>query len=61
MPDDHEKAHCDLRIPDELWERIVPLLPPPKPHPQAFSPYRTYTQLGQAVGRLIPSGFHASV
>lgn len=21
------------RIPDELWERITPLLPPPKPHP----------------------------
>ena len=33
MPDDHEKAHRDWRIPDELWERIVPLLPPRKPHP----------------------------
>lgn len=21
------------RIPDELWERLRPLLPPPKPHP----------------------------
>ena len=33
MPDDHEKARRDWRIPDELWERIVPLLPPRKPHP----------------------------
>jgi transposase len=32
-PDDHEKAHRDWRIPDELWERIVPLIPPRKPHP----------------------------
>ena len=33
MPHDHEKTHRDLRIPDELWERIEPLLPPRKPHP----------------------------
>ena len=33
MPDEHEKACGDWRIPDELWERIVPLLPPRKPHP----------------------------
>ena len=26
-------AHRDWRIPDELWEHIVPLLPPRKPHP----------------------------
>ena len=33
MPDDHEKPHRDWRIPDELWERIEPLLPPRQPHP----------------------------
>jgi transposase len=33
MHDDHEKTHRDWRIPDELWERIEPLLPPRKPHP----------------------------
>jgi transposase len=33
MPDDHEKAHGDWCISDELWERIVPLLPPRKLHP----------------------------
>ena len=33
MPHDHEKTRRDWRIPDELWERIVPLLPPRKPHP----------------------------
>ena len=33
MNDDHRKAHGDWRMPDELWERIVPLLPPRKPHP----------------------------
>src|SRR5215471_15882067 len=33
MPDEHEQACRDWRIPDELWERIVPLLPPRKPHP----------------------------
>ena len=26
MPDDHEHARRDWRMPDELWERIVPLL-----------------------------------
>ena len=33
MPDEHQTNHCDWRIPDELWERIVPLLPSRKPHP----------------------------
>lgn len=33
MPDEPEQAGDDWRIPDELWERIVPLLPPRKPHP----------------------------
>src|SRR5262249_21917172 len=33
MPDEHEQACRDWRMPDELWERIVPLLPPRKPHP----------------------------
>ena len=33
MPEDHEKTRRDWRMPDELWERIVPLLPPRKPHP----------------------------
>ena len=33
MPHDHEKTHRDWRIPDELWARIEPLLPPRKPHP----------------------------
>lgn len=33
MPDDHEGIRRDWRIPDELWERIVPLLPPRQPHP----------------------------
>jgi putative transposase len=33
MHDDPEKGRRDWRIPDELWERIQPLLPPRKPHP----------------------------
>ena len=33
MHEDHEQPHRDWRIPDELWEHIVPLLPPSKPHP----------------------------
>ena len=33
MPDTREKSHEDWRIPDALWERILPLLPPRKPHP----------------------------
>ena len=33
MPDDHEQARRDWRIPDGLWEHIEPLLPPRKPHP----------------------------
>lgn len=33
MPNAHEHAHDDWRIPDALWERIQPLLPPRKPHP----------------------------
>ena len=31
--DDKERVRRDWRIPDELWERIEPLLPPRKPHP----------------------------
>ena len=30
---DAEKVRRDWRIPDEMWERIQPLLPPRKPHP----------------------------
>ncbi len=30
---EHKKVRRDWRIPDELWERIRPLLPPGKPHP----------------------------
>ena len=33
MHEDHEKNRRDWRIPDELWERIVPLLPLRKLHP----------------------------
>ena len=33
MQNDHEKTRWDWRNPDELWERIEPLLPPRKPHP----------------------------
>jgi len=28
-----ERVRRDWRIPDEMWERIAPLLPPGKPHP----------------------------
>ena len=33
MHEDPEQTRHDWRIPDEWWERIVPLLPPRKPHP----------------------------
>jgi transposase len=33
MPDAHEPGRRDWRSPDELWERIVPLLPPRQPPP----------------------------
>jgi putative transposase len=33
MHEDHEKTRRDWRIPEEWWERIVPLLPPRTPHP----------------------------
>ena len=33
MPNDRDTSHDDWRIPDALWERILPLLPPRKPHP----------------------------
>ena len=33
MSNDQEKVHRDWRMPDELWERLQPLLPPRKPHP----------------------------
>src|SRR5262249_44758720 len=33
MHEDHEQPHRDWRIPDEIWEHSVPLLPPRKPHP----------------------------
>src|SRR5262245_42185894 len=33
MHENHEQTRRDWRIPDELRERIMPLLPPRKPHP----------------------------
>ena len=33
MSDDHQPVRREWRIPDELSERIEPLLPPRKPHP----------------------------
>ena len=33
MPDASQHHHDDWRIPDALWARIAPLLPPRKPHP----------------------------
>jgi transposase len=33
MSDEPETVRRAWRIPDELWERIQPLLPPRKPHP----------------------------
>jgi transposase len=33
MNDDRTPVRRDGRIPDELWDRIAPLLPPRKPHP----------------------------
>ncbi len=33
MSTDQETLHRDWRLPDALWERLEPLLPPPKPHP----------------------------
>ena len=33
MSTEQETVRRDWRIPDELWERIQPLLPPRKPHP----------------------------
>ena len=33
MYDDHTQVRRDWRIPDELWDRIEPLLPPRTPHP----------------------------
>jgi len=33
MPDAAQKTHDDWRIPEALWARSVPLLPPRKPHP----------------------------
>ncbi len=47
MPDDHEQAHRAWRIPDELWERIVPLLPPRTPPP--FGGYRPRVNARQAM------------
>jgi putative transposase len=33
MPAYHKPSDDGWRIPDALWERLVPLLPPRKPHP----------------------------
>jgi transposase len=33
MPDASQHHHDDWRIPDALWARLAPLLPPRKPHP----------------------------
>jgi len=33
MSTDREQGHRDWRLPEELWDRLQPLLPPRKPHP----------------------------
>jgi transposase len=33
MHDDHTQVRRDWRLPDALWDRIEPWLPPRKPHP----------------------------
>jgi putative transposase len=33
LGDEPENVRCDWRIPDALWERLQPWLPPRKPHP----------------------------
>ena len=33
MSTEQETLPRDWRLPDALWERLAPLLPPPKPHP----------------------------
>ena len=37
MRDEPRESRRHWRIPDELWERLQPLLPPRKPHPLGFT------------------------
>ena len=36
LPDDPARAYRHWRIPDELWARIEPRLPPRQPHPLGY-------------------------
>lgn len=52
-------AHPDdgWRIPDELWTRIEPLLPPPKPHPLGcHNPPKPARQMLDAIFFLLRTG-----
>lgn len=44
------------RIPDELWERIEPLLPPDRPHPKGGRPWMPARQVMDAIFYVLRTG-----
>jgi transposase len=44
------------RIPDELWERIEPLLPPKKPHPKGGRPWMPDRQVMDGIFYVLRTG-----
>jgi putative transposase len=44
------------RIPDELWERVEPLLPPERPHPKGGRPWQPARQMADAIFYVLRTG-----
>jgi transposase len=53
-----ERADVDeqWRIPDELWERIEPLLPPERPHPKGGRPWMRARKVMDAIFYVLRTG-----
>lgn len=44
------------RIPEELWERVEPLLPPERPHPKGGRPWQPARQMADAIFYVLRTG-----
>lgn len=47
------------RIPDELWARIEPLLPPKRPHPKGGRPWASDRQMMDAIFYVLRTGIQS--
>lgn len=53
---EHAAVDKEWRIPDALWERIEPLLPPVRPHPKGGRPWMPARQAMDAIFYVLRTG-----